>query len=1184
MHPRQPPRPGGLCFLILFLLPPSWAFNVQGDAPRIFTGAPGSFFGLSVKLHKTSTGSRLLVGSPRANTTFEPAVAEPGGLFTCELTDPNSSCQPFELDSTGNSRGGSNPSSYKDKKDGQWMGVTLDATQGQNGSVVTCGHRWINNYYANHHLINGACYVTNAEMTATHRLLPLIDQFLQFPREESGPVYGQAYGQAGISAALSPYSQVLAVGAPGVYYWKGAVVHYETPIHSDMTIVEARSLSGNIPSFSYMGYSVAVGRLFSKESSAEENMVLGGPRADTSGLVVVLELKHGVSFDAIASVSSTQFGSYFGAAVCVVDLNADGLDDLVVGAPLYSLKNSPGGDHGAVFVYVSQEEKTLSPQPDGVFGLKKPWARFGQAIANAGKLLNLHYNSYVVGAPYEDDGKGAIYVYSGLAKTFSQRIAASSRMQGFGYGISGNLDVDDNGYPDIAVGAYESDQAALYLTRPVVNIVAQMTFDKKEIDLEKDTYELGGVHYPALKLTIVLNYTGVGLPDSLEVEYIIEVDTLRAGIRAGRGHLVIGSTTRAEVTNTTVLQKAKAAVFNYMVVFENRAKDVTSPFDSKLSFKLINEASRKVKGLIPMLNGTMDKQIYTNVHFAKKCGKDDRCDSELQLRQTVETPTGKSYLILGDDRPLDLSVQVENKGEAAYQSVVVFEHPVDLHFRSLTQIGRPSSRERVSCFPMSPTEGTKYQLQRPLTEIGLLNCEVGNPIPANRTVSFRITFEAQKVVDNKRPLMIAVRANTTSNETVPANNQLVARIPLVIEASIQLSGSSKPDQLQFAINSTTESISDTEIVFQHYYDVKNKGPGLIPNANFDLNIPEKKDTGDDVTSQIQVTMTTYGESSITKACGKLPDPLPPFPIEKPPRTTFNQVENVAEPLDLDCSSTHCLSFRCPIKDLKPRESAIIKVAIRMKVNQDMEDRVTTFFTEARLTTNTTKVNNDVTEPGKLEPHIEYRLVRTAIYPQELVPSRFRIKLWVLLVSVFAGLLALIILIVALWKLGFFKRQRLDDTQRLVRENDDNDAQEAGEEVDVKPPTAGGRDDIPGYEDNISNNANHASYTAQSRTGPMYGQLSMIDDEVSDNGSNNNNNNNNIQEQEKIVEDRDEAGGVLVYSPFPYNHPPAPPVPNHPRAPEYDSHFDSNPLNWRPPPPHHTTWSGDGYLLPTESRL
>jgi len=42
-------------------------------------------------------------------------------------------------------------------------------------------------------------------------------------------------------------------------------------------------------------------------------------------------------------------GSYFGSSLCAVDLNADGLSDLLVGAPMHSKIR----DEGQVSVYLS---------------------------------------------------------------------------------------------------------------------------------------------------------------------------------------------------------------------------------------------------------------------------------------------------------------------------------------------------------------------------------------------------------------------------------------------------------------------------------------------------------------------------------------------------------------------------------------------------------------------------------------------------------------------------------------------------------------------------------------------------------------------------------------------------------------------------------------------------------------
>lgn len=64
-----------------------------------------------------------------------------------------------------------------------------------------------------------------------------------------------------------------------------------------------------------------------------------GPRClrTASEHVVVIEL-------------GLQMGSYFGSSLCAVDLNMDGLSDLLVGAPMFSEVR----DEGQVTVYLSK--------------------------------------------------------------------------------------------------------------------------------------------------------------------------------------------------------------------------------------------------------------------------------------------------------------------------------------------------------------------------------------------------------------------------------------------------------------------------------------------------------------------------------------------------------------------------------------------------------------------------------------------------------------------------------------------------------------------------------------------------------------------------------------------------------------------------------------------------------------
>ncbi|CAB4021292.1 integrin alpha-11-like, partial [Paramuricea clavata] len=120
---------------------------------------------------------------------------------------------------------------------------------------------------------------------------------------------------------------------------------------------------------------------------------------------------------------------YFGASVCAVDVNDDGYDDLIVGAPFYSGK---GGDEGRVYIYLSSEiqsipgrrvltlssgENSLDP---GLRGSNTKGARFGWSLAKTGDLNNDKIQDFIVGAPQDQPdlnndgfGNGAIYIYHG---------------------------------------------------------------------------------------------------------------------------------------------------------------------------------------------------------------------------------------------------------------------------------------------------------------------------------------------------------------------------------------------------------------------------------------------------------------------------------------------------------------------------------------------------------------------------------------------------------------------------------------------------------------------------------------------------------------------------------------------------------------------------------------------------
>ncbi|XP_047741287.1 integrin alpha-PS5-like, partial [Hyalella azteca] len=203
----------------------------------------------------------------------------------------------------------------------------------------------------------------------------------------------------------------------------------------------------------YFGYSVSSGTFV----RGQLHYVAGAPRgADSRGKVLVFQFGEveESSLQVLVERSGDQVGEYFGASVTAVDVNGDGLSDLVVGAPLYSEGAAP--DRGAVYVFLNSGGGQVRLQGERLRGEAVAGGRFGSVVASPGDLNLDGFLDLVVGAPYE--GGGAVYVFlggaGGLRRQYSQRIGAEDVPQrggrplaGFGISISRGADVDKNLYP-----------------------------------------------------------------------------------------------------------------------------------------------------------------------------------------------------------------------------------------------------------------------------------------------------------------------------------------------------------------------------------------------------------------------------------------------------------------------------------------------------------------------------------------------------------------------------------------------------------------------------------------------------------------------------------------------------------------------------------------------------------------
>lgn len=347
----------------------------------------------------------------------------------------------------------------------------------------------------------------------------------------------------------------------------------------------------------------------------------------------------------VSSLDGQQSGEHFGASLVVFDINNDGRDDIIIGAPHYTNYKTPEimFDVGAVYVYYQTTRGTYERGLPNELIMKgqTSGAQFGFAVAGLGDTNADGFNDLAVGAPYENDGTGAVYIFhgsdKGLRSTPGQIISGKTfnpSMSSFGFSFNnGASDFDTNQYNDIIVGAYQSDTVIYLPARPVVRVASSITFTPEYITFEKKNCEIssvtaGSVPVACVLLQYCLNYNGVGVSQNVDVNITITLDVKQP--KSNR--LLFLKTHDFKKTQLFALTLSTQFCQEEFVYLKPDVRDKLSPIDVTLVPYLVQTTGP----LAPVLD------IYSGNGYASKplsifrdCGPDLICIPDLRL--TIST-------------------------------------------------------------------------------------------------------------------------------------------------------------------------------------------------------------------------------------------------------------------------------------------------------------------------------------------------------------------------------------------------------------------------------------------------------------------------------------------------------------------------------------------------------------------
>ncbi|XP_061750725.1 integrin alpha-11 isoform X2 [Nerophis ophidion] len=805
-----------------------------------------------------------------------------------------------------------------------------------------------------------------------------------------GRGFGLQMAQAGFS--LHVVQDGILLGAVGAYNWNGAVLKQA----KQQKVVPPKSAYDNeFPEelqnhAAYLGYSL--GSLLS--SGGSQVLVAGAPRFNHSGKVIAFTLDNNGNMTILQALLGEQIGSYFGSELLTMDVDRDGQSDiLLVAAPMYC---SQGWEGGKVYIY------TATPQiPD----------------MNADG-----FNELAVGAPLEDDHQGAVYIYSGHNRSISrrykqvrpalmkgltgevgcellcvppQRLSAAGlavSLSYFGRSLHAVLDANADGIADLAVGALGA--AVVMWSREVLKLEATLTFEPEKINVfNKDCWR-GHNLVTCMSAIVCLHLrssaaSGTDQAPMVALWFVLTLDKNRFPPRA----LLDSLDRRQPKTMLVRIGSSQCQRLGFTV---------QDTMNSGRPIPVILEAGLWSSDEGPVLDPDSPKTLKTELPFWNGCAQEYACVPDLSLNSQTDLMNAKEFckskegatwslcsqqgvwedrvfVVQSRPRSVLLSATLKNKGENAYGTSIHISSSKNLVFSSL--IVKDQSDIQIDCFAGGPLANQR-------------RCNINAPfMKFSSQVAFRVEFEFSPsfFLDHLRIVMVA---SSEGEDAFPENNENNLILPLKYQTELLFIIAQTP--ARFEIQSSQDEDFFPFVVMSFY--LQNLAWFDVRNVSFAADVWAATLQGNHLLS-----ISEFSVEQTTASC------LLPVAVDQ-----VAKAEDLSHLTQMNQSNSASVAVQCRL-DLPVFKR--VKLTLIGRLHRPVLQAV--IFKSLEVL---------VSASIHLEPSASYFLQEERPVRQMMIELRKNqdvvdISARLVLGSSAGGLLLLAMLVLALWKVGFFNRSR-----------------------------------------------------------------------------------------------------------------------------------------------------------------